>query len=162
VFLIMFNTGHALLLPGGRILRPRSVRTNGAEMPRNIIRQWPQTRSVRGFGQVKFRSWERTFHIHGQSTTASIPRQQTRQRAGNARGIAMASTPPGRGDAADMFSPLTVRILGQSPTATPSLSGTVRIREQATSCPCRRIALSTFAALGFPVPIHIILPYGNV
>lgn len=162
MFLIMFNTGHALLLPGGRILRPRSVRINGAEMPRNVIRPWPQTRSVRGFEQVEFRSWDRTFHIHGQSTTASIPRQQARQQTGNARMIAMASTRHDREDSADAFSPPTVRSLRQSTNATSSLTRPVRVRGQATNFPCRRIAVSTFAALGFPVPIRIISLYGHV
>lgn len=162
MFLIMFKTGHALLLPGGRILRPRSVRINGAEMPRNVIRSWPQTRSVRGFGRVEFRSWDRTIHVHGQSTTESIPRQQTRQRTGNARGRAMASTRLDREDAADVFSPSTARSLGQSTNATSSETRTVRVSERATCFPCQRLAVSTFAAFGFPVPIHVIPLYGNV
>ena len=50
MFLIMFKTGQALLLPPGRIWSPRHGRETGAEQPRNVTGSWPQTRPFHDCG----------------------------------------------------------------------------------------------------------------
>jgi hypothetical protein len=78
VFLIMFKTGHALLLPGGRFLSPRSGRGLDAECPRNspASRPWPWP--VRD--RVQSETSPHPLHDHGrvQSVIVSWPCPQPR------------------------------------------------------------------------------------
>ena len=55
VFQIIFNSGQALPLPGGRFSWPRIGRGGGAERLRNMYRSWPQTRHGHGHDLVQCR-----------------------------------------------------------------------------------------------------------
>ena len=76
VFLIMFKTGQALLLPGGRSSSPRNGRETGAEQPRNVTGSWPQTRHFHEIEPVQDRTQPRVSHVHEQSVirVQSTPR----------------------------------------------------------------------------------------
>jgi hypothetical protein len=56
VFQIIFNSGQALPLPGGRFSWPRIGRGGGAERLRNMYRSWPQTRLGHGHDLVQCRT----------------------------------------------------------------------------------------------------------
>ena len=78
VFLIMFKTGHALLLPGGRFLSPRSGRGLDAECPRHRPACWPWPCPVRD--RVQSETSPHPCHARGrvQSGTVSWPCPQPR------------------------------------------------------------------------------------
>lgn len=92
VFLIMFKTGHALLLPGGRILRPRMRREADAGQPLDSRVSRPRQWLFRDLKSATVRAQPRTIRGREQSATAFRPRPQTRQRIVLSRELATAST----------------------------------------------------------------------
>ena len=74
MFLIMFKTGHALLLPGGRFLSPRSGRGLDAECPRHRPACWPWPCPVRDRVQSETSPQPRLDRNQSVSVVVSGPR----------------------------------------------------------------------------------------
>ena len=85
VFLIMFKTGHALLLPGGRFLSPRNGRGLDAECPRHrpASRPWPWP--IRDRVQSATSPQPRRDHGRIQSVTVICPCPQSRPQSVHVR-----------------------------------------------------------------------------
>ena len=162
MFLVMFKTGHALLLPGGRFLSPRHGREVCAEQSRKVTGSWPQTRHFHGIEPVRGRTQPRVGHVREQSVIVFSPRQQSRSQTVRVRAQAAASIVREQAAAADLNCPQTVRSRGQSAFANWSRTQFVRDCGPAKSDPRRRIAVSTWASASFPVFIQIISPHEHV
>ena len=159
MFLIMFRTGHALLLPGGRFSSPRSGRGASAEQPRNIGNSWPQTRPFRKRGQSQCRAWTQIIRVREQSTSAFRSRQQAWQQIVHIRELSTAFTGRNRGLAAYIQCPQSVRRHELSTPVSLPQTGIGRAFQQATSRPRHRIAVSALPPTSFPVHIQIIPAY---
>ena len=162
MFLIMFKTGHALLLPRGRFLSPWHGREVCAKQSRKATGSWPQTRHIHENKLVQDRTQPRIGHVRKQSVTALTPRHQSRSQTIRVRAQATASIVREQAAAADVNCPQTVRSLKQSSAATWSQTQFVRDRGPVKSDPRRRIAVSAWASASFPVFIQIIAPYEHV
>ncbi len=158
----MFNTGHALLLPGGRFLSPRHGHEVCAEQSCKVTGSWPQTRHIHENKLVQDRTQPRIGHVRKQSVTALKPRQQSRSQTVRVRAQATASIVREQAAAADVNCPQTVRSRGQSTFANWSRTQFVRDCGPAKSDPRRRIVVSTWASANFPVCIQIFPPYEHV
>ena len=155
MLLIMFRTGHALLLPGGRFSRPRSGRGASAEQPRNIGNSWPQTRLFHEHGQAKCRTRTRIIRVHEQSISAFCPHPRIRLQTVHIRDFSAAFTRRNRGLAADIQCPQTVRRHELStPTSLPQ-PGIGFVFQHATNRSRHRIAVSILPPISFPVHIQI-------
>jgi hypothetical protein len=140
VFLIMFKTGHALLLPGGRFLSPRSGRGLDAECPRN--------------------SPAHPLHDHGrvQSVTVSWPCPQPRPQSVPVRVPVRAEAVRDQSTSANYPCPRPVRSRAQSMTVSSPCSWTVRDRVESVKCPghgCIASALRT-------IHLHILSAYVRI
>ena len=162
MFLIMFKTGHALLLPGGRSSSPRHGRETGAEQPRTVTGSWPQTRHFHEIEPVQDRTQPRVGHVREQSVSVFNPRQQSHPRTVRVRAQATASIVREKAMAANANCPQTVRSREQSTLVNWSRTQFVRDREPAKSDPRPRIAVSAWVSANFPVFIQIISPYEHV
>ena len=162
MFQIIFNSGQALPLPGGRFSWPRIGRGGGAEQLRNRYRSWPQTRHGHGHELVQCQTGTQSVRVRKQSASAFYPRQQSRSQTVRIHGQAMASIVHERTTAAvaDCLQP------GQSrepstPTNWP-WTRFVRSRRPAMYYARRSIALSAWASTHFPVQIQMIPFYEHV
>lgn len=155
MFLIIFNTGHALPLAGARLLRPRSSRGGHAEYPRKVSCAWPQTRQICDHDSVEERTCPRTVHIREQSVSAFSPRKQARSRTGRVLGSAADSTVREAAAATDSTYPQTVRNRKLSTSANSQSARTVREHGLAKSFPRRSIAVAILPPIHFPVRIQI-------
>ena len=162
VYLIMFKTRHALLLPGGRILRPRSGRNNRAEQPRNGTAFWPQTRHIHEPGQARYKTRTRTIRVRIQSAGAFSPGVQSRSRFGRAFGSETTSPCPKLGTGAEELGQQTVRILGQSEFLTPFLPGTFHEIARPSRRSSQRIAVDAELPISFQVRVRILPTYDHV
>jgi hypothetical protein len=162
VFLIMFKTGQALLLPGGRFWSPRPGREAGAEQPRNATGSWLQTRHFRDIEPVQDRTQPRIGHVHDQSLIPFKPRHESHPRTIRVRAQATASIVSEQAGAADVNQPQTGRSREQTSSANWSQTQFVRDRGPAKSNTRRCIGVSAWASANFPVFIHIISPYEHV
>jgi len=159
VFLIMFRTGHALLLPGGRFLHPRISRGESAEQPRIIGNSWPQTWLFDEHGQAKCRTWTRITHFREQSTSVFCPHLRARQGTGRIRVLSTAFTRHSQELAVALQCPQSVHMLELSTPMNLPQTGIGRAFQQATSRPRHRIAVSALPPTSFPVHIQIIPTY---
>jgi len=162
VFPIMFKSGQALLLPGGRSWSPRHGRETGAEQPRNVTDSWPQTRHFHDIKPVQDRTQPRIGHVHDQSVIPFNPRRESHPRTVRVRAQATASIVREQAVAADVNRPHTIRSLKQSSPANWPRTQFVRDRGPAKSNTRRCIGVSAWASANFPVFIHIISPYEHV
>lgn len=162
MFLNVFKTGQALLLPGGRILRPRGGRNIGAKESRNEVHYWPQTRSVPGFGQAKSSVLNRTVHDLVQSATASNLSPQAQHRTGCDQKVASAQARFGQGNLTERLHPQAVRKVGPSRVTTLSSTEIVPKPGQGECRQSHRIGLSAFKFTEFPVQVRIVPIYGNI
>jgi hypothetical protein len=162
VFLIMFKTGQALLLPGGRFSGPRHGREAGAEQPRTVTGSWPQTRHFREIELVQYRTQPRVGHVREQSVIAFNPRHQSHPRTVRVHAQATASIVREQAAAAVVNRPQTIRSRKQSSAANWSQTQFVRDREPAMSDPRRSIGVSAWVSANFPVFIQIISLYEHV
>jgi hypothetical protein len=162
VFLIMFNTGHALLLPGGRFLSPRHGREVGAKQSRKITGSWPQTRHFQENELVQDRAQPRVSHVRERSVTAFNLRQQSRSQTVRGLARATASIIRERAAAANPNCPQRGRSREQSTFANGSRTQFVRDPGPATIDPHFRIVVSAWVTAGFPVFIQIISRYEHV
>lgn len=162
MFQIMFNSGQALLLPGGRFSGPRHGRAAGAEQPRTVTSSWPQTRHFHKIEPVQGRTQPRVSHVREQSETACNPSHQSHPRTVRVHAQASASINREEAMAAVVNRPQSIRSLKQSSSANWSQTQFVRNRRPAKRNPRRRIAVSAWASASFPVFIQIIAPYEHV
>lgn len=151
MFLNAFMTGQALLLSSLRILRPRNVRSEGAEQPRNVIDSWPQTRQFHEHGRV-----------HEQSASMFSSRQQAHQRIVRVRDHGKAPTSPKQVLARNGHCSRTRSDLEHSITADSASSGIVPELRQVENAPRRSIAVSISSLTCFPVHVHTIPYYVHV
>jgi hypothetical protein len=162
VFPIMFKTGQALLLPGGRFSGPRHGREAGAEQPRTVTGSWPQTRHFHEIEPVQDRTQPRVGHVREQTVSAFNPRHQSHPRTVRVCAQATASIVREKAVAAVVNRPQTIRSLKQSTSANWSQTQFVRRHGLTKNNPRPRVAVSTWVSANFPVFIQIILPYEHV
>jgi len=162
VFPIMFKSGQALLLPGGRFSGPRHGREAGAEQPRTVTGLWPQTRHFHESEPVQDWTQPRVGHVREQTVSTFNPRHQSHPRTVRVCAQATASIVREKAVAAVVNRPQTIRSLKQSTSANWSQTRFVRDRGLAKSNPRRCIAVSEWASANFQVFIQIISPYEHV
>jgi len=162
VFPIMFKTGQALLLPGGRSWSPRHGRETGAEQPRNATDSWPQTRHFHESEPVQDGTQPRVSHVHDKSVIPFNPCRESHPRTVRVRAPATASIVREQAGAADVNRPQTIRSRKESSPANWPRTQFVRDRGPAKTDPRRRIAVSSWASANFPVFIHTISPYEHI
>ena len=159
MFLIMFRTGHALLLPGGRFLSPRSGRGESARQPRNIGDSWSQTRPFHEHEQAQCRTWTRIIRVREQSKYMFCPHPRARQGTGRIRALSTAFTRHSQELAAYIQCPQTVRRHEWSTPISLPQTNIGLVFQQATNRPRHRISVSIFPPTSFPVHIHSIPIY---
>lgn len=154
MFLIMFKTRHALLLPGGRFLRPRNGRGEAANQSRNMNCSRPQTRHVREYEQAQDRSQSRSIHVREQPVSAFSPRQQAQQRSVRIRDHGKVSTGNAREAATDVNRPQSDHRRELSASEVSTRTGIRHESELTTNRPWRNIAAATAPSTSFPVHIR--------
>jgi len=159
VFPIIFKTGQAEPLVRTRIQRPRSSRGASAEQAGDMNRLRPQTRLFHGREQAQGRTRTHLILVCEQSANAITPRAQTRQQTVRFRDQATASTGCDQEPTADTNCPQTVRNLALSTSPISPLSEVVNELRLAKKNPCRRIVVSIFPPISFPVRIRILPVY---
>ena len=159
MFLIMFKTGHALLLPGGRVSSARNGREVSAQKSHSGMASWPQTRHSHEHEQAQVRAQSRIGHVREVSATTFNPRPWTRQHTVRSRHSISALTARKQASALDTTSPQTVRVR-ELATGTIMVSPeTFRVSKQATNYPRSSISEAFAQTLNFPVHIKPIPPY---
>jgi hypothetical protein len=162
VFLIMFNTGQALPLPGGRFLCPRIGRGGGAERLRNMDCSWPQTRHSHDHELAQCRTWTRTVRVREQSAATSCLRQQSRSHTVRIHKLATDSIVQDRTTAAVVDYPQPGQRRELSTSANTLRTRIVHELELARNCSrLIRIASMSLPA-SFPVHIQTIPTYDHV
>ena len=162
VFLIVFKTRHALLLPGGRILRPPCGRNQGAERARRISDSWPQTRLGHERDLIQVRTQSRVVRFREQSAHALNPRQRAGQQSVHNRDSKTASTGSDQAMALDARRPNTVRVRGLATNMNLVCLGTFPVRQRAMDCPRSLIVVDFVPAVSFALHIQLIPSYGHV
>lgn len=125
-------------------------------------RSRPQTRPFREREQAQNRPQTRVIHVREQSTNTTSPRAKTRQQTVRIRDQATTSTGRDRESAADTNRPQTVRSLALSTTVISPLTNIGREPRLAECFPSRRIVVSIFPPVSFPVRIRIIPAYDPI
>ena len=162
MFLVIFNSVHALPLPGGRFSCPRIGRGGGAERLRNRHCSWPQTRPGHGHDPVQYRPRTQTVRVHEQSASASCPWQQPRSQTVRVHGLATDSFVHEQATAAVADCPQPVRSRGLSAAANWPWPRFVRSRRPTKNCPRPGSASSTSWPTRIPVHIQPIPIYDPV
>jgi hypothetical protein len=162
VFQIIFNSGQALPLPGGRFSFPRIGRGGDTERLRNMYRSWPQTRPGHGHDPVQCRTRTQTVRVHEPSTAVNSPRPRSWPQTVRKHGLATDSIVPKPATVAVADCPQSGQSRGPSTTANWSWTRFVRSRRPAINYPRRSIALSAWASASFPFQIPMIPIYDHV
>lgn len=162
MFLNAFMTGQALLLSSLRILRPRSIRGEGAEQPRNLIDSWPQTRQFHEHGRTQHRAQSQTNRVHEQSASMFSSGKQARQGRVRILEDGKASTARKQALAWNGRYSQTRSDLEQSIAANLASAGIVLEHRRAENSQCRSIAVSILPPPSFLVRIHSIPDYVHV
>ncbi len=162
MFQIMFKSGQALPLPGGRFSCPRISRGKGREWLRNLYRSWPQTRHSHGHDPLQCRPRTQTVHVREQSASVSCPWQQSRSRTVRVHELATNLIVHDQAKATDMDCPQPAHSRELSMSANWPRPRFVRSRRPAKNCPRSGIASSTSLPTGFPVHIQPISFYDHV
>jgi hypothetical protein len=162
VFQIMFKSGQALPLPGGRFSWPRIGRGKGRGWLRNMRCSWPQTRHGHGHDPAQCRPRTQTVRVREQSASASCPRQQSRSHTVRKLGLATGSFVHGQATAAVMDCPQPVRSRGLSANVNCPRPRSVRSRRPAKNCPRSGITSSTSLPARIPFPIQPIPTYDHI
>lgn len=162
VFLIICNTGQALLLGSPRFLRPRMSRGLSAEPPRSFIGSRPRQQPFRERDLAQHRAHPRAVPVREQSASASSPRQPARQQSVRVREQDAAGTGRDLARPVDANSPRTGRSTGPSRSAAPARTDFGRALAAATNCPRSRITVGTTPATKFSVqfrkfPSHVLV-----
>ena len=117
VFQIIFNSGQALPLPGGRFSFPRIGRGGDTERLRNMYRSWPQTRPGHGHDPVQCRPRTQTVRVHEPSTAVNSPRPRSWPQTVRKHGLATDSIVPKPATVAVADCPQSGQSRGPSTTA---------------------------------------------
>lgn len=152
--LIMFKTGHALLLPGGRLLRPRSHRGGSAECPRGGAGSWPVTRSIRDCNSAVNQTRTQTLRGCRQSLSSFNPRQQARPRMFRVLDESTSLSVPEQAAPTDAKDFQLVRALELSTSTNFSHSRNVHAPRLGAQPFRRRLAAFTLPSRNFPVHIQ--------
>jgi hypothetical protein len=120
---------------------------------------WPQTRQFHERGQATSEARTQTIRVREQSVNTFSPRPPARQQTVRSRERTMVSTIRKQALAADTNCPQTVRSLELSTSTISPLTGLDREPRLAMNCPNRRIVVSIFQPISFPVHIRIIPAY---
>ena len=153
----LFRT-HALLLPGGRFLRPRNSRGEYGKQPHDMNHARPQARQSRGHEQTERRPQSRPIRVHEQSASVSSSRQQARQQPVRSRDQNMVSTGYGQTSAAGANSTQNSHSSALSTSEASTRSDFGREFEQTADCPRFRIVVAIAPLTNFPVHIRTIPP----
>jgi hypothetical protein len=159
VFFTMFNTRHALPLPGGRSSCPRRNRGGDAACPRENNDLCPRTRTVHVPDPATDRSGSRTVHVREQSVTSFSPRPQTCPRTGRVRVQATAWTVRSQALATDANCPWTVHGFGLSTSPFWPCPRFVREPQLSRRRPHRGLVVSCSRPIYFPANARIITAY---
>ena len=162
MFQIIFNSGQALPLPGGRFSWPRIGRGRDAERLRNRHCSWPQTRPGHGHDPAQCRPRTQTVRVHEQSASADCPRPQSRPQTVRVHGLATDSIGHEQAKANVTDCPQPVRSRELSTNANWPRPRFVCSRRPAKNCPRSGIASSTSSPTSFPVHIQPIPIYDHV
>ena len=135
MLLIMFKTGHALLLPSGRFLSPRSGRGLDAECPRHSPASGPCPCPVRDRVQSENSPHPRRDRVRVRSVTVFSPRPQPRPQSVPVRDRVRAANVRSQPVSANYPCPRPVRSRAQSMTVSSPCSWTVRDRVESAKCP---------------------------
>ena len=162
MFQIIFNSGQALPLPGGRFSWPRIGRGEGVKRLRNMYRSWPQTRPGQGHDLVQCRSRMQSVRVRKQSASAFYPRQQSLPQSVRIHGQAMVSIVHERTTATVLDFPQPSQSCEPTKPANWPQTRFVRSRRPAMYYARRRIILSAWASTNFPVQIQMIPFYEHV
>lgn len=162
MFQIIFKSGHALPLPGGRFSCPRIGRGEGREGLRNMYRSWPRTRHSHRHDLAQCRTRTQTVHVREQSASASDPCQQSRSQTVREHGLATNSIIHERATVAVANFPQSGQSREQSMRANWSRTRFVRSRKPAMNHARHDIAVSAWASENFPVQIQTIPTYDHV
>lgn len=162
MYLIMFETGHALPLAGARLLRPRGSRGEHAEHPREASGSWPRARQIRDRDSVGETTCPRTVHIREQSVSANCSRKQPCPRTVHVLGNATASTVREPAAPTATNCPQTVRCRELSTSPNWSRAQSVREHGPAANSRYRCIAVSILSPINFSVHIRITPAYDLV
>jgi len=149
VFLIVFKRGHALLLPRGRFLSPRSGRGLDAECPRNSPASQPCPWPVRDRVQSETSPHPLQGRGRGQSVIVSWPCPQPRPQSVPVRVLVQAEAVRDQSMSANYPCPRPVRSRAQSMTVSSPWSWTVRNRVESAKRPRHGYIAATLC------PIHI-------
>ena len=162
VFLIMFKTRHALPLPGGRFSCPRIGRGAGAERLRNMNCSWPQTRHLREYKMVAFRTRKRIARDCERSVSAFNSCQQACSLTVRIRDGATAATVLEPASAMVIKCSQAIRRHDLSTPANPPRILTTRKFKLARNNSQYRNGSSTSWPASFPAHIQIIPHYEHV
>ena len=159
---IMFKTGHALLLPGGRFLKPRIGRKTDADQPRHVVYSWPQTRHFHKREQTQDGSRTETSRVREKSAAAFCPCQQSRSQTVRIHRQATASIIRKIAPATRVNCPQTIRSRESSAPANWHDSQFVRKRGLTKNNPRHHLVVSAWASARFLVLIQIIPRHEHV
>jgi hypothetical protein len=158
VFLIMCKTGHALLLPRGRFLSPRSGRGLDAGCPRQSPASRPWPCPVRDRVQNANSPCPRPDHVRSQSVTVFSPRPQPRPQSVHVRDRVRAANVRVQPVSVNNPCPCPVRSRAQSMTVSKPCSWTVRDRAESGNCPGQGCIASAMRT----IHLHILSAYVRI
>jgi len=122
-------------------------------------RSRPQTRQFREREQAQNGPQTRVIHVREQSANTTSPRAKTRQQTARIHDQATTSTICDQAAVTSTDCPQTVRSLALSTTGISPLTNIGREPRLAEHFPSRRIVVSIFPPVSFPVRIRIIPAY---
>ncbi len=125
-------------------------------------RSRPQTPQFHGCDQAQGRTWTEIIQVRKQSTDTTSPRQAARQQNVRIRERTTDTTVREQALAMGANRPQTVRSLALSTSTISPLTNISREPRQAKHCPSRRIVVSMFPPISFPVhnrniPAHVLI-----
>ena len=117
-------------------------------------RSRPQTQLFHGREQAQNRPQMRFVHVRKQSTATTSPRQKARQQTVRIRERTTDTAVREQASAMGAIRPQTVRNLALSTSTIAPLTNIGREPRPAKNCPSRRIVVSVFPPISFPVHIR--------
>jgi hypothetical protein len=162
VFLIMFKTGHALLLPVGRMSSPRNSCALCAMCSRTSAVSCPQSRHGSDRKPALPLSHPRNIHVREQSPTTFGPRQQKRSETIRSCGSTTTALAKGHFKNVNLDCPRPVRVLEMAAASTLEWPGTMHGQRPALNDSHLRIVPAYSADVCFPVQIKTVPAYVHV
>lgn len=154
MFLIVFKTRHALLLPEGRIPCPRINRELDAQQPPNINGTRPRQQPVRDHGSAAGEAQLRSELMHEHAAVAFSPRPPLWQRIVRVHGPATGQNGQGQAIAMSPICPGSVRVGGTSASTNRLQPRTDRESSATRTSAVHRLCVATALSTEFPVHIQ--------